>query len=213
MKFDWDADSPQLRANLEKLLKGIIATAAQRKFPSLLMAKAWHGDVMSQLAVPNREYVSAFRGFGALKNVAVSVGSTPSTTGKAAPVYGVMPSKVGVNLNEFHQKLNDALSALDAENEVGTIPSGDSIGAILDVAAWAHSEWVRIHPFVNGNGRIARIWANFVLIRYGLPPVVTLRPRPDGEYASASARAMTGNWEPMSVVFKELLERELASGP
>ena len=66
----------------------------------------------------------------------------------------------------------------------------DQLDAVLDLCAWAHAEWVRIHPFANGNGRAARLWANFIAVRYGLPPFVRLRPRPDGGYAEAGMKAM-----------------------
>ena len=72
------------------------------------------------------------------------------------------------------------------------------------------TEWVRIHPFANGNGRTARLWANYVLMRYGLPPVVRLRPRPDGGYGAAGAAAMAGDWEPTAAVFRKLLLDELS---
>jgi hypothetical protein len=69
---------------------------------------------------------------------------------------------------------------------------------------------VRIHPFANGNGRTARIWANAVLMRYGLPPVVRLRPRPDGGYRDAGVAAMSGDWRPTAAVFRRMLAESLA---
>jgi hypothetical protein len=39
----------------------------------------------------------------------------------------------------------------------------------LLLAANLHGEWVRIHPFANGNGRIARLWVMWVAARYSLP--------------------------------------------
>ncbi|MFP5232432.1 MAG: Fic family protein [Acidobacteriota bacterium] len=60
-----------------------------------------------------------------------------------------------------------------------------------------HAEWIRIHPFANGNGRTARLWANLVAMRYGLPPSIRLRPRPNLGYREAPARAMHGDcWMP-----------------
>ena len=69
----------------------------------------------------------------------------------------------------------------------------------------AHCEWVRIHPFANGNGRTARIWANSILMRYRLPTVVRLRPTPDAGYGSAAEAAMNGQWQPTARVFRRLL--------
>jgi Fic family protein len=76
---------------------------------------------------------------------------------------------------------------------------------VIDLCAWAHTEWTRIHPFANGNGRTARLWANFLAVRYRLPPFIRLRPRPDEGYADAGARAMQGDWQPTALVFRRLL--------
>lgn len=85
---------------------------------------------------------------------------------------------------------------------------------MIDLSAWAHAEWVRMHPFANGNGRTARIWANAILMRYGLPPAVRLRPRPGGAYGLAGAAAMEGDWRPTAAVFRTMLEEVLSErGP
>ncbi|MDF2926170.1 MAG: Filamentation induced by cAMP protein Fic [Paenibacillaceae bacterium] len=39
-------------------------------------------------------------------------------------------------------------------------------------AAALHSDFVKIHPFVDGNGRTARLLLNFELMKNGYPPVV-----------------------------------------
>ncbi len=40
------------------------------------------------------------------------------------------------------------------------------------LAAIFHYEFVRIHPFDDGNGRIARILMNFILMQFGFPPAI-----------------------------------------
>ena len=39
-------------------------------------------------------------------------------------------------------------------------------------ACYLHGEFVKIHPFVDGNGRTARLLLNFELIKNGYPPVI-----------------------------------------
>lgn len=39
-------------------------------------------------------------------------------------------------------------------------------------AAEAHKRFVSIHPFIDGNGRTARLIMNLVLIHYGFPPAI-----------------------------------------
>ena len=73
-----------------------------------------------------------------------------------------------------------------------------------------HAEWIRIHPFTNGNGRTARIWTNFIAMRYGLPPFVRLRPRPNHGYEEAGIKAMRGDWKPTARSFKSMLKELLS---
>jgi len=39
-------------------------------------------------------------------------------------------------------------------------------------AAFIHHEFVRIHPFIDGNGRVARLLTNFYLMKKGYPPII-----------------------------------------
>lgn len=42
----------------------------------------------------------------------------------------------------------------------------------IELAALFHYRYIRIHPFEDGNGRIARLMMNFILCRYGYPMIV-----------------------------------------
>lgn len=42
----------------------------------------------------------------------------------------------------------------------------------IERAALLHGEFVKIHPFVDGNGRTARLLLNFELMKAGFPPVI-----------------------------------------
>ncbi len=42
----------------------------------------------------------------------------------------------------------------------------------IERAAFAHHELVRIHPFVDGNGRVARLLCNLILMKYSYPPIM-----------------------------------------
>lgn len=45
-------------------------------------------------------------------------------------------------------------------------------GQLLERAARLHVDFVKIHPFVDGNGRTARLLMNFDLIKSGLLPII-----------------------------------------
>lgn len=47
-------------------------------------------------------------------------------------------------------------------------------------AAWLHHEFVRVHPFQDGNGRMSRLLMAYVFVRNGeFPPIITTEGKPD----------------------------------
>jgi Fic/DOC family len=192
---DWDADSEQLRANLHRVLSGVRRDARQRVMPTVEAARKWQSDVMHGLTPPEPHYVGRFRGEPGLEGCEVSIGE----------YRGVPSARVAEELNAFEAKLQSAVKTLDGLIAPQQEISADELAAVIDLCAWAHAEWVRIHPFANGNGRTARLWANFIAMRYGLPPFARFRPRPDDGYGAASAAAIEGDWRPTVRVFRRLL--------
>ncbi len=59
-------------------------------------------------------------------------------------------------------------------------------------ACFLHGEFVKIHPFIDGNGRIARLLLNFELIQSGYPPVV-IKTENRADYYDALDKAHTTN--------------------
>lgn len=198
---DWDEDSPELRAILDRVLRQVRDSASRRDPPSIEAARQWQTETMAGLDVPDKAHVGRFRGERGLEKIAVRVGNKPGTP----------PGDVAQQLAVFERKLRRAVEALDARYPAGWQLDADGLAAVIHLSGWAHAEWVRIHPFANGNGRTARFWANFVFRRYGLPTVIRMRPRPDGGYGAAGSAAMDGNWRPTVVVFRRILLDALAA--
>jgi Fic family protein len=46
--------------------------------------------------------------------------------------------------------------------------------SIVELASWLHYKLVYIHPFIDGNGRTARLAMNLILLQHGYPPAVIL---------------------------------------
>ena len=63
------------------------------------------------------------------------------------------------------------------------------------LAAEFHYRFIRIHPFDDGNGRLARIIMNFILMNHGYPPVI-VKTEDKVNYFSALRQADAGLLEP-----------------
>jgi len=63
------------------------------------------------------------------------------------------------------------------------------------IAAEFHYKFIRIHPFDDGNGRLARILMNFILLKHAYPPVV-VKTNDKENYFSVLRQADVGNIDP-----------------
>jgi Fic family protein len=75
-------------------------------------------------------------------------------------------------------------------------------------AALAHHILVSIHPFLDGNGRTARLVMNLLLMRDGYPPTVIERIN-RRQYYRVLARADSGNDAPLVNFVGRAVERSL----
>lgn len=74
------------------------------------------------------------------------------------------------------------------------------------VAAVAHHEMVKIHPFKDGNGRTARLLLNLILLKNGFP-ICNIKRSERPDYYNALSLADEGEYEPIiEVVTKNCTE-------
>ncbi len=101
------------------------------------------------------------------------------------------PIKVPDLMTDFYNWLSDNM-----DNE--------PITAIL-----AHLKFVSIHPFVDGNGRCARLLMNTILLKFGFAPIV-IRPTDRKKYLSVVENyQLKGNDKPYLTFMLNLLNRSL----
>lgn len=81
--------------------------------------------------------------------------------------------------------------------------SSQSVLHPIELAAMAHKQLVDIHPFVDGNGRTARLLMNLILVNTGYG-VVSIPPIWRNDYINAlSASRQLNNIEPFSKLIAE----------
>lgn len=78
-------------------------------------------------------------------------------------------------------------------------------------AAWLHHRFTQIHPFQDGNGRVARTLASLIFLQKGFFPVVIKR-HDRNEYIKALEAADTGNLSTLVKLFSRLQEIILIKG-
>ena len=63
----------------------------------------------------------------------------------------------------------------------------------VDCAAWVHAEFVRIHPFADGNGRTARLIMNYELMAGGFLPISISTEEREAYYTALDQYATSGD--------------------
>lgn len=190
---DHPADTGRLMNNAANLVGLLTAAAPARALPVLSDVLSWHSTLYAGCRVPVPGYVGHFRGDPSIPDL---VGYE---VGIGHPQLDGLPEKVGVWASDVHREVNALLRAvhaaatrLDSALPTGVRPTTvDELDAVVQLTASVHGEWVRIHPFANGNGRTARAWAAWLALRYELPLFVAVNPRPhDAAYAAAGRASM-----------------------
>lgn len=119
------------------------------------------------------------------------------------------------NIDETPALMSDLVDWFNEEEAEGGLSP-------VQLAALFHYRYIRIHPFEDGNGRIARLMVNYILARHGWPMVV-VRNRNKSQYIGAlhqtdvavgpvpsdGAHAALGQIGPFARYFQKLVATEL----
>lgn len=79
----------------------------------------------------------------------------------------------------------------------------------IEWAAWTHAEFVRIHPFPDGNGRTARMLMNLQLLTEGFQPISIAKEERLAYYEALEAYAVGGDLAPFTEMVAALEEARL----
>ena len=90
----------------------------------------------------------------------------------------------------------------EIENLLGWLSDYDAEDPII-VCAWFHHRFIQIHPYQDGNGRLARALITLILLRKDLLPLVLERDSRE-EYIAALESADARNLKPLASLFARL---------
>jgi fido (protein-threonine AMPylation protein) len=121
-----------------------------------------HKRFFSQLAPRDMKYLAGgYRGTnkGALKNYRVKI--------RGNPLVGSLPERVLPEIDRFGIAAEKALIRLDGIHQDKAISADERIAISVEIACRLVAEFLLIHPYVNGNGHVARFMLIGILARYG----------------------------------------------
>jgi cell filamentation protein len=86
-----------------------------------------------------------------------------------------------------------------------------SLERVIQALAEVHVELVLIHPFREGNGRVARMLSTIMASQAGLPILnfMDITGRKRKEYFLAITSGLNRDYKPMEIIFKQIIERTL----
>ncbi len=101
------------------------------------------------------------------------------------------PGQIGEMMLDFVERLNK---------------NGERLHPIAKAAA-THSDFEAIHPFVDGNGRVGRLLANWMLMRKGYPPIIIEVKERKKYFGLLEEAQVKGNPAPLIWFFKSKLNQ------
>jgi len=79
----------------------------------------------------------------------------------------------------------------------------------IERAAKLHTDFVNIHPFIDGNGRTARLLLNFELMKDGYPPAIIKADDRGDYYDALDKAAKTGDYDDFIKMVRDAVERSI----
>lgn len=79
---------------------------------------------------------------------------------------------------------------------------------LIHALAVVHTELILIHPFREGNGRLARVLSDLMCLQAGLPPLdyKSIKESEKKSYFRAVQAGLDRNYKPMEVIFKNIVQ-------
>jgi len=123
--------------------------------------------------------------------------------------YKEHPNSVLLANGEMHYYASPTDTPIKMQELVEWYHEAEQKGELhpIDLAAIFHHRFVSIHPFDDGNGRVARLLVNYMLLKADMP-VVIIKSKEKSEYIRALAKADVGD----IVAFVTYMQGQLLQG-
>lgn len=124
--------------------------------------------------------------------------------------------QVNVSKGDFHFAAAKQVSLLMSELQKNALYKHTpcnfkSMARVIQALAEVHVEFVLIHPFREGNGRVARMLSTLMASQAGLPILdfSDIIGKKKKVYFLAINRGMDRDYKPMEIIFRRIIERTL----
>eukprot|EP00913_Durusdinium_trenchii_P019516 g18346.t1 len=161
---DWDEDIPPERidefATELRAVIHVVQEVACKELLSVAEIRRWHRSLFKQF-VPLEYYAGEFRQQHATRiclAVDVSVGG----------VAGYRYHDVSAAMNSAIEDCRKQIARIDVQ--WSRLDRRRQALAVATATAGVIGQFIRIHPFINGNGRLSRLIWRWALLRFGVPP-------------------------------------------
>ncbi|MCG8321124.1 MAG: Fic family protein [Cytophagales bacterium] len=151
------------------------------------------------LVTRNQEYTEGIDQFGNKTNIDLRKGDFKIFENNPTREDGI---KVMYCPPEHVQAEMDNLVSIYNEAEQNSVHP-------LICATWFHHAFTTIHPFQDGNGRVARLLSSLILIKHGLFPFTVPREEAKVRYIDALEKADSGDPQPLVEYFAEVQKRHI----
>ncbi len=107
---------------------------------------------------------------------------------------------------DFCEDLKERLKHLSSIDEPSFLDS------LVDLLSWTHHRFLWIHPFLDYNGRIARLLTNVILLKLGLPPIELNVETTQGrlKYIRALQAGDVGDMKPLQKLIRRAIDEAVA---
>ena len=155
-----DAEKIKLTHNLANLSRSIRRMDNKVSEYSVDIILIWH----SQLFRDVRDHAGRFRSRDYGEEILIFGGHR-----------SVHRNEVLAKIENHIKNFQNLISQLD--NHQPKISPTIFVSEVIKVALFLHAEFIKIHPFRDGNGRVGRLIITFILSNYQIPPLAFEVPK------------------------------------